>query len=265
MNNTERLGLSADFNAVKVSREETFSKTTQVATEIPFTIIANRIELATFLCSPSDLVEMAYGFLFTSGFIQKASEVLTSNIDSEDWKADMKIRHDPDPAALNERMYTSGCGRGILYPSISELPSRLPLDDGLKLEKQKILDVMRWFQTCSALHKMTHGVHTAALSLNGEKPSIIYDDVGRHNAVDKVIGKGLLEQCEFSDYLLLTSGRVSSEIIHKAGKCGTPILVSLSSPTHQAVLSAVVMNITIICFARGGSFSIFTNQERIKI
>ena len=106
-------------------------------------------------------------------------------------------------------------------------------------------------------------MHTAAISLNGGQPEIRIDDVGRHNAVDKVIGKALMEKYNLSQCLLLGTGRISSEILHKAKKCGIAVIVSLGAPTHQALLLAEAMKVTIVSFAKGSNFTVFTHQERI--
>lgn len=265
MNRSEQLEPARSFNCVKVGRETSSEEAALVATEVPFTIVANGIELATFLCSPSDLSEMTIGFLFTSGFIAGAREVKSLQLDFENWKARVWIENPPDAAIINKRMYTSGCGRGVTYASASELPSELPLDDEFKVGKLAVLEIMKWFQGCSDLHRETHGVHTAAVSHKGEIPALRFDDVGRHNAVDKIAGRMLMDGMSFGEKILLTSGRVSSEIVHKAVKCRFPVISSLSSATHQAILMAQVMNVTLLCFAKGGKFSIFAGGERIML
>ena len=265
MKNKDKLYSANDFDVVKVTKSGHEEKTVSVASEVPLTIVANDVELATFLCSPIDLEEMTYGFLYTSNFISSVKEIISFSIDEENWKATLKLKKTPDKETLSKRLFTSGCGRGVMYASTSELPTKLPLANDIIMDKTRILEIMRWFQGCSNLHKTTRGVHSAAFSFGGETPKILFDDVGRHNAVDKVIGCGLREGIGFGQGLLLVSGRVSSEIIHKAGKCGVPFLISLSSPTHQGVLASEVMNITLICFARGGSFTVFTNGERVKL
>ena len=263
METPDELGLAETFKALKVTREAAEAREIPIATEVPFTIQANETELSTLMCSPGDLQELTYGFLFTSGFIAAADEVASYSLDRRKWLATVQMKNDPDPAILNKRLYTSGCGKGVMYSSINEISSRTPLAEGVSVTKETVLGLMKWFQTSSPLHKETRGVHTAAISRNGNKPEIRIDDVGRHNAVDKVIGKALMEGYDLTQCLLVGTGRISSEILHKAKKCGIAMIVSLGAPTHQALLLAGVMKVTIVSFAKGSSFSVFTHPERI--
>jgi FdhD protein len=106
-------------------------------------------------------------------------------------------------------------------------------------------------------------VHTVALSEEGRDPDLIRDDVGRHNAADKVVGRALSLGVDLGRTAMITSGRISSEIVHKGRRAGVPVLISLGAPTHQAVLLARDMNLTLIGFARQSRFSIFSAPERI--
>ncbi len=89
------------------------------------------------------------------------------------------------------------------------------------------------------------------------------EDIGRHNAVDKVIGAGLMTSCDFSNTVVVCSGRTSSEILHKARRCGMPIILSRGAPTHQTILLALEMNMTVIGFARGNGFTVYSHAERV--
>ena len=150
-----------------------------------------------------------------------------------------------------------------MFSSVVELALRRPLADQFTIDSDVILRLMRWLQTSSQLYRSTRGVHTAALSKGGTLPEIACDDIGRHNAVDKVIGSALITGIDFKVSVLLCSGRISSDILFKAKQCEIPVLISLSAPTHQAVLLARDMHMTLVGFARGLSFTIFSHSERI--
>jgi FdhD protein len=123
---------------------------------------------------------------------------------------------------------------------------------------------MAEFRRRSELHRQTGGVHAAALAdRNGLL--VFREDIGRHNAVDKVIGAYLLAGNCFEDKLLLSSGRLSSEILHKAAACSVPILVSRSAPTDRCVALARERSITLIGFARGRRMNIYSRGERIAV
>ena len=124
--------------------------------------------------------------------------------------------------------------------------------------------MVKKFQMKSELYKTTGGTHSAALS-DGENILIFHEDIGRHNAVDKVIGDAFLQQIRLDDKILITSGRVSSEILLKVAKGGIPLLVAISAPTDMAVELANKLGITLIGFARGKRMNVYTHEERIKV
>lgn len=264
MENDRELGQFAEFQVTEINSEGQEKKTVRAATEIPLTISANGIEIATLLCTPSDLKELTYGFLFVSGIIRKADDVLSYYLDKEKWKIEIELKRAPDTELLNKRIYTSGCGKGIMFSNAVEIASRHPIKNNFKISAEFVIEVMKWLQTCSDLFRTTGAVHSAALSCNGKTPQTSFDDVGRHNAVDKAIGKTLAEQIDFSATTLICSGRISSEILHKAKRCGIPILLSRGAPTHQTILLAEKFNMTVIGFARGSRFTIYTGEQRIK-
>jgi FdhD protein len=150
-----------------------------------------------------------------------------------------------------------------MFSSLTELAQRRPIDNKAALAASAIPPLMRWLQTVSATHKSSGGVHTAALSENGATPVVFFDDIGRHTAVDKVIGAALLAGRAFGPCSLLCSGRISSEILFKARRSGIPVIVSIGSVTHQAVLLARSMGLTLAGFARGESFTLYSHPERI--
>jgi FdhD protein len=256
---------SQRFDVVKLKHGNKSSESVSVATEIPFTIVANDIEIATLMCTPLNLRELTVGFLFTSGFISKLSDIKSYSCDEQMWRADVTLKKDPDLQLLGKRIYAAGCGKGVIYASAGEFASSDPLDNDFVITGERILEITKYLQTCSDLYRETGGVHTAVLSTQGTLPHITADDIGRHNAVDKVIGRGLVEKIDFSEALIASTGRISSEILHKAKRSGIPVIVSRGAPTHQTILMAREMNVTIVGFARGGAFTIYTAPERVTL
>jgi len=253
-----------DMDVVRVKHGAMEHAEQSIATEIPFTLVANEIHLVTLLCSPIDLKELTVGYLFTSGFVKNASEILSYDCDTQRWVAQVELSRSPDPKLLEERLYTSGCGKGVMYASIVEIGTRHPIETPLKISPKQVNSLAHWLQHCSSLYRETGAVHTAALSEFGEIPIYWFDDVGRHNAVDKVIGKACMEGKDLSNSILISSGRTSSEILHKAKKAGIPISISRGAPTHQTILRARDMGVTIVGFARGGQFTVYSHEERIE-
>ena len=235
-----------------------------VVEEVPFTLKLNEKELATLLCTPADLEDLATGFLFTSGIINKAENVKKIIIDRERWTANIELENKNNTGDLVfKRLYTSGCGRGILFYNIADIANRAKIISDLKIQAEKINILMADFQKKSQVYKLTGGTHGAALA-DGEGILIFKEDIGRHNAIDKVIGNGLRQGCSFKNKIILTSGRISSEVLFKTQKCRIPIVVSRSAPTNQAVMLAKDMNITLVGFARGNRMNIYSSEGRIE-
>lgn len=245
-------------------RDRAFSRAEQnVAREVPCTIIANDVEIATLSCTPADLHEFAAGFLFTAGFIDDIGELLACDIDTARWNLVCSVSRPPDVGLMNRRTYTAGCGRGIMFSSLNEFLARSPINSGLTVTAGQIALLSNWLQHSSDLFRETGGVHTAALAVRGNLPEWAVDDIGRHNAVDKAIGRGLLGGAPFGECALVTTGRTSSDILFKARRAGIPVTISRGSPTHQTILRALDMNITVVGFARGDAFTVYSNPQRI--
>jgi len=253
------------FDVMRLKQGTMTEETVSVATEIPFTIVANETEIATLMCTPLNLEELTVGFLFTSGFISGIKDIKSYRCDEQMWRADVELENDPDSELLEKRIYAAGCGRGVIYASATEFASSDPLENDLVIEGERIIEITKYLQTCSELYRATGGVHTAVLSTKGKIPHIMADDIGRHNAVDKIIGRGLIDNTDFSKALVASTGRISSEILHKAKKSGIPIIVSRGASTHQTILMAREMKMTIVGFARGGGYTIYTAPERVKV
>lgn len=235
-----------------------------VIEEIPLTLNVNDKELVTLLCTPTDLEDLARGFLFTSGLIKKSQDVKKIVINQEQWIAYIDLA---DAAIMNDlifkRLYTSGCGRGTLFYSVQDMVNRSRIISDLKIETIKINALMADFQKKSELYLKTGGVHSAALA--DDKGILAFkEDIGRHNAIDKVIGQALKENISFENKIMITSGRISSEVLLKIQKCDIPIIISKSAPTNQAVKLAKDMGITLVGFARGNRMNIYSQEERIK-
>lgn len=238
-------------------------ETDVVATEVPVTIMTRDMQIATLMCTPEHLGDLARGFLHTSGLLARPEDFLGSEVDPAIWAVRVSLASDVDPEQLSSRTFTSGCGKGVMFASALELAGSEPLAAGFTLPAGRVQELANWFRRYSDLHHATGGVHTVALSLDGQDPELIRDDVGRHNAADKVVGRALALGVDLGRTVMITSGRISSEIVHKGRRAGIPVLVSLGAPTHQAVLLAREMNLTLIGFARQNRFSIFSAPERI--
>ncbi|MFA4888140.1 MAG: formate dehydrogenase accessory sulfurtransferase FdhD [Candidatus Omnitrophota bacterium] len=234
-----------------------------VVCEIPLTINIGSNELVTLLCCPSDLEDLVTGFLFTSGLIREASDIKRIVINSEQWVAYVDLADlNIDKELVFKRLYTSGCGKGTIFYNTADIINRIKITSGFRIEAAKINTLMLDFQKKSDIYLKTGGVHSAALA-DSNGVVIFAEDIGRHNAIDKVIGQGLRRGSHFDNKIMITSGRVSSEVLLKTQKCRVPVVISRSAPTDQAVKLAKDMRITLVGFARGNRLNIYSVEERI--
>src|SRR3989339_465626 len=184
-------------------------------------------------------------------------------IDRELWKASVGIKPETLPGEfVFKRIYTSGCGKGIIFHNPLDLLQRGRIDSDFTIGGGTIMELMKTFLNFSEEHKATRGVHSAALAAGGEM-LIFRDDLGRHNAVDKVIGEAISRGMSFEDKWMLTSGRTSSEITSKMLRCRIPLVVSSGVPTDQAVKIARETGLGLASLARGGGINVYSGEERV--
>jgi FdhD protein len=229
--------------------------------EIPLTFEVNGNEIATILASPSYLEDLARGFLFSSGIITQAAEIKNLTIDNDRFRAIALVEGDLKDFVF-KRIYTSGCGRGVIFHNPMDVIGKTSLPDGFTISSRDIVSLMKEFTTRQSEYSDIGGVHGAALaSANGIY--VVREDIGRHNAIDKVIGAALAASICMSEKVLLTTGRVSSEIFSKVLRARIPVIAALGGPTNQAVKLARVTNITLIGRVRGGKGEIYSGEHRI--
>lgn len=232
-----------------------------VVTEARLQVIINGKKFLSLLCTPKALPALVTGFLFTEGVLTTIEEIDQLTIDELAGTAEVTLVNKETYKFINdilcgERTVTTGCGRGrtITYPLMSAQQAHPTM---MKLDYDKILDLFKVFNSASELFQATGGVHSCALC---DREQILYseEDIGRHNAVDKVIGLALMHGVELQDKILLTSGRVSSEIIGKLARSGIHVIVSRSAPTDTAIEIARNRGMRLIGFARGRRLNIYS-------
>jgi len=237
-----------------------------VVREIAVTLFLNDQELATLVCSPKHLTELAIGFLCAEGILQEHTDlkgVIVNETDGLIWVETTK----PMPAqeTFLKRYITTCCGRGrSSFYFINDARGSRPVTAALTVTAEDVLALSKCLEEAAILFKATGGAHVAALSRPGEV-LLLYEDIGRHNAVDKIFGRCFLDGISFEDKLLVFSGRVSSEILIKVAKMGVPVLVSRGAPTDLALDMATELGITVVGFARGERMNVYTHGQRISL
>ena len=234
-----------------------------VAREVPLTIYCNQEEVITLLCSPSDLKELAIGFLYSSGFIKSFKEIKGTSQDTQKWIVFVKTGSKTKIKELAyKRVFTSGCGRGTLFYNAVDLIHRKKIKTDFRISGESIFGLMTEFNRKGEIFRKTGCTHSSGLS-DGKDMIVFKEDIGRHNAVDKVIGESLIKNLDMRNSVLFTSGRISSEIIFKLQKAEIPVIISRSAPTNQAVKLAKEFGISLVCFVRGKRMNIYSGKDRI--
>lgn len=251
------------FAVLRITREEKSKVEESVAKEFPATIILNNQELVTLLCSPADLNYLAVGFLASEGFLNSKDEIRKITVDEKRGVVRLETMEDKAPASdtLVKRVISSGCGRGPSFYNPADTTSR-KIESQMKISVDDVFSLIKQFQQNSHLYLATHGVHNAALS-DGKNILIFSEDIGRHNAVDRIFGKCLLEDIATDDCVVLTTGRVTSEILYKVAKRNIPVIVSIQAPSNLGVRLADTLGITLIASVRGKKMNIYTHGWRV--
>ncbi len=251
------------FPILRVTQEGRSRIEEVVAREFPVTIILNNQELVTMLCSPKNLEYLVVGFLSSEGLLQSKDEIKKILVD--DARGVVRLATVEDKGftqdVLFKRIISSGCGRGTSFYSAADALSQ-KVESRLEISADEVFVLANEFQHSSQVYLATHGVHSAALC--DRKNIVVFsEDIGRHNAIDKIFGKCLLEDIPTHDRVLITSGRISSEILHKVAKRGIPIIISISVPTNLGVRIADNLGITLIGSIKGKRMNVYTNDWRI--
>jgi FdhD protein len=237
-------------------------KKTCIIGEVGVTLTVNGEPWLTFMCTPSDLPQLAIGFLFNEEIITSKEEVASVRVCPGEDNIDVWLNHavqKPD-----QWIRTSGCSGG--KTSISKVhPSKqanLISPNGSQVPAEQIGQLIEALSGAQTLYKKSGGVHTSALS-DGKEIYQAAEDIGRHNTLDKLAGYCLLNGIFPKSSILLTTGRISSEMMQKAARMGVSLVISRTSPSSLSVQMADQWGITLIGYARRDRFTVYTHAERI--
>ena len=230
--------------------------------EAPVSLTINGTAWLSFMCTPVDLEALAVGFLYNEGVVSSMSEVADVRVCEHGDNVDVWLNRPVEQPQSWRR--TSGCTGGVTAvdllakPDISfdrELPKFVPEAIG------HLFDML--FES-QELYRETGGVHTSALS-DGEKVLLAAEDIGRHNTLDKIAGLCLMQDIWPATRILITTGRISSEMLQKAARMQAPIVISRTSPSSLSIEMAERYGITLIGYARRQRFNVYTNEQRVGL
>jgi len=227
-------------------------------------VSVNGEELATFMCTPRDLTELALGFLYNEGVIEGLDEVRAHHVSKSGTCVDVWL-HNTTFERPRRAIITAGCGGGLTFNDLSEAYE--PLASDTRATPEQLAALMKRLHMGAELYQAARGVHTAVLAEIGPASEALtllqVEDIGRHNCLDKLQGAALLAGIPTKDRILLSSGRISSEMINKARRLQTPIVCSRTSPTGLSVALAEAWNITIVAYLRQDRMRVYTHPERV--
>lgn len=235
-----------------------------LASEWPLTIVINGKQYITLLATPENLDELAVGFALGDGLLSNQDDIISVRVSPDNKQVELELKGNVDLATrlAATRVLTTGCGKGSRYYRAIDSLKQKPVAGGRRMTPEDITNIMREFGGNSELFAETGAVHAAALATDEIK--VFREDVARHNAVDKLAGKIVMDRLEAANMALLTSGRISSELVLKTARLGIGILLSRSAPTALAVELAEDLGLTIVGFIRGQRFNIYCNHWRVE-
>ena len=253
-----------DFDIIRIRGEVGEKVRDTVSVEAPLTIFLNGEELVTLLYTPSYSKQLAVGFLISEGVIKERLDIESIRFYDNKGVININIKNNGAPLkrVSSGRVITSGCCGGTSFYRVKDTKNLRKITSKEKFSSDTIINLMKEMAKRSLVYRKTGGVHSSALAKGG-RIILFRDDIGRHNAIDKIIGECFLSGIQLDGSVLLTSGRITSEITRKAGVVGIPIIVSKSAPSSLSIRMAKELGITLVGFVRGKRMNIYTEEWRI--
>ena len=251
----------AEHQIIRVVKGRSETVARQVVEEYPLRLRVNGRDLATLVCSPHQLNFLLAGFFRLQGFAESLDDILAMGVCQDFGLAELRIRGE-----LPERLeptLTSGCGTGVAY----NLPQTL-LDSSLGRSRNYLSSDL--FRLMEELNNQTEqyrshgGIHSAAI---GDDAGLLLhaEDIGRHNTLDRVAGEAWFKNIDLQDKMLVTSGRVSTEMVAKAARLGIGLIASRTSPTDKAIELCQQAGITLVGYVRGATMEVYSHPEQLEL
>ena len=228
--------------------------------ETPVSLTVNGEVWLTFMCTPVHLEALAVGFLFNEGILESMEEVSDARVCEHGDNVDVWLTHEVKQPQAWRR--TSGCTGGVTAVDLLAKPDVHFGDDQFKVGPEAICNLVELLFESQSLYKETGGVHTSALS-DGRNILISAEDIGRHNTLDKIAGLCLMNKIRSENRILISTGRISSEMLQKAARMNATILISRTSPSSLSIEMAERYGITLIGYARKHRFNVYSNIQRV--
>jgi FdhD protein len=248
-----------------IEADQWTKKKAEIITETPVSLSVNGEIWLTFMCTPIDLEAMAVGFLFNEGLIESTDEIEDVRLCDAGDNVDVWLSHSLEKPETWRR--TSGCTGGVTSVSAEKSKNgrkRPKSTNDLTITPADVSFLIGQLFASQDLYQRSGGVHTSALS-DGQKFHVVAEDIGRHNTLDKIAGRCLMENIHLDHSILLSTGRISSEMLQKASRIGAVIVISRTSPSSLSIKMADERRITLIGYAHRDRFRIYTHPDRILL
>lgn len=256
----EGKGVEVNLTRIKGNKIEEISDL--VAREITFTILLNKKKLVTLNCSPEKYKYLGLGFLYTSGILQKKEDIISLDINEKQGLMDIKIK---GVSLLPEDIINSNLWIESYRQSEEQEKIPLSIDTSLKISSNLVYSLISEMQGRANFFKLTGGVHSCALADKNGSTILFSEDISRYNTIDKILGEAFVNDITTEDKIILTSCRITSEILKKIIIGKLLIVISRAAPTDLAIKLAKKMGITLVGFVRGERMNIYTHPERIEV
>ena len=234
----------------------------RVVAEFPLQLIVNGREIATLIASPHDLRFLAAGFLRLQGFVRSLADFEMFSVCEDFGTANVRIKGE-----LPERLQpvlTSGCGSGISFsmPRVED-SAQSATGNSVPVKPSEIFSLMDELARQASNYRRHGGIHSAAAGRGGDM-FLYAEDLGRHNTLDRIAGEALFKGIDLTGTILVTSGRVSTEMVAKAALLGVRLIASRTSPTDMAIRLCDRSDICLVGYVREGRFTVYSHPELIE-
>jgi FdhD protein len=240
------------------------SVTTTVVTERPLTLFLNAREIVTMMTIGDHPDLLAVGYLLNQNMLRRDDEIVAVDYEPEIETIVVRTKRQTDyEEKLKKKVQTSGCAQGTIFGDLMEELDKTALPPDAKIKTSWLYELTRKINTEPSLYLKAGAIHGCVLC-EADRPIVYMEDVGRHNAVDKIAGYMFVNAIPAHDKIFYTTGRLTSEMVIKTVKMGIPILVSRSGFTAWGVELARKTGLTLIGRARGKRFVALSGAERIE-
>ncbi len=241
-----------------------------VAEETAVALTYNRVTHAVMMATPADLEDFAVGFSLSEGIVDRADDIEELQVAPAPHGIELRMWIGGERmAALDSRRRRmagpTGCGLCGLDSLAQAMRPAQPVRAGLRVSPAQVQQAVSALGPAQALNHLTRAVHAAGFAWPGAGLALLREDVGRHNALDKLAGAVARAGLDAGQGLLAMTSRVSVELVQKAARMGAPVLAAVSAPTALAIRMADAAGITLVGVARADGFEVFTHPERIVV